>query len=118
MFSYFKPAHLKVVIARSTQLDIVKEVEKKFQNLITITSKDHQPSSKGQQPTRTFKLQAKAVLEEIKFSLEKYTFDDDVTDAILEVGDFVVYYVSGYTQKTPSTLLKDIIQSQPCGTIA
>ena len=111
MFSYFKSAHLKVVIARSTQLDIVKEVEKKFQNLITITSKDHHPS-------RTFKLQAKAVLEEIKFSLEKYTFDDDVTDAILEVGDFVVYYVSGYTQKIPSTLMKDLMQSQPCGTTA
>ena len=111
MFSYFKSAHLKVVIARSIQLDIVREIEKKFQNLITITSKDHQP-------TRTFKLQAKAVLEEIKFSLEKYTFDDDVTDAILEIGDYVVYYVSGYTQKVPSTLMKNIIKSQPCETIA
>ncbi len=99
------------MIARSIQLDIVREIEKKFQNLITISSKDHQPS-------RAFKLQAKAVLEEIKFSLEKHTFDDDVTDAILEIGDFVVYYVSGYTQKTPSTLLKDIMQSQPCGTTA
>jgi hypothetical protein len=111
MFSYFKSTHLKVVIARSIQLDIVREIEKKFQNLITISSKDHQPS-------RAFKLQAKAVLEEIKFSLEKYTFDDDVTDAILEVGDYVVYYVSGYTQKTPSTLMKNIIKSQPYGTTA
>ena len=111
MFSYFKSAHLKVVIARSIQLDILKEIEKKFQNLITIPSKDHHPS-------RTFKLQAKAVLEDIKFSLEKYTFDDDVTDAILEVGDFVVYYVSGYTHKIPSTLMKDIMQPQPCGTTA
>ena len=103
MFSYFTSPRLKVVIARSTQVDIVKEIEKKFKDLIAFSSKDQQASN-------TFKLQAKSVLELIKFSLEKYAFDETVEDTILGIGDSVVSYVAGYTQIKPVPFVKDVMK--------
>jgi hypothetical protein len=91
------------VIARSTQVDIVKEIEKKFKDLIALTSKDQQTSN-------TFKLQAKSVLELIKFSLEKYAFDENIEDMILGIGDSVVSYVTGYTQKKPKDFATEIVR--------
>jgi hypothetical protein len=107
MFSYFKKSPLKVVISRTNQIDIVREIERKFKNLIEMASNEHQPS-------REFKLHAKTVLQTIKFSLEKYVFDGDIEDAMLEIGDYIVSYVSGYIKKYPATALKDIMKIKPC----
>jgi hypothetical protein len=108
MFSYFKAPQLKVVIAHSTQVDIVKEIEKKFKDLIVYSSKDQQTSN----TSNTFKLQAKSVLELIKFSLEKYAFDENIEDTILGIGDSVVSYVTGYTQRKPVRFMNNIRPSE------
>ena len=105
MFSYFTSPRLKVVIAHSTQVDIVKEIEKKFKDLIALSSKEQQSSN-------TFKLQAKSVLELIKFSLEKYAFDENIEDTILGIGDSVVSYVAGYTQRKPINFMENIRHSE------
>lgn len=57
----------------------------------------------------SFKIQAKKILEQIKFSLDRYTFDEDIIDAILEIGDYIVYYVSAFTQKKPADIIRDMV---------
>ena len=108
MFSYFKLAWQKVAIIRSAQLNIVREMEKSFEELILMTAK-------GQQASKEFRLQAKTVLEQVKFSIEKYEFDDDIIDAVLEIGDYIIYYISGYTKRKPSAILENMLNSQPQG---
>lgn len=108
MFSYFKLARQKVAIVRSAQLNIVRGMEKSFEELILMTAK-------GQQASKEFRLQAKTVLEQVKFSIEKYEFDDDIIDAVLEIGDYIVYYISGYTKRKPSAILENMLNSQPRG---
>ena len=52
---------------------------------------------------------SKILLEKIKFSVEKNSFDDDILDAIFEIGDLVVGYVaSNYGRKNPVEIIKDI----------
>jgi hypothetical protein len=103
MFFYFTSPRLKVVIAHSLQVDIAKEIEKKFKDLTALSSKDHQA-------LKTFKVQAKSILELIKFSLEKYMFDENVEDTILKLGDSVVSFVVGYTQKNAKGFLTEIVR--------
>lgn len=99
--NYFKSKPQKIEVDRQEQVLIVKEIEKSFHNLIMINHKEQGSSD-------TFKQQAKSLLENIKFSIERHSFDDDITDAILEMGDFIVYYVSGYTRRNPMAIIKDI----------
>lgn len=104
--NYFKTKAQKIEMDRQEQVFIVKEIEKNFHNLIMINNKE-------QEGSETFKLHAKNLLEKIKFSIERHSFDDDIIDAILEIGDFIVYYVSGYTRRNPMTIIKDISESKP-----
>ncbi len=103
--NYFRTKPQKIKVDREEQVLIVKEIEKNFHTLIMINHKEHGSSE-------TFKLQAKSLLENIKFSIERHSFDDDIIDAILEMGDFIVYYVSGYTRRNPMAIIKDISESK------
>lgn len=102
MFPYLRLSRLKVVIARPIQLEIMQEIEKNFQKLILKTPQD-------EQAFKAFKMQAKKILEQIKFSLDRHTFDEDIIDAILEIGDYIVHYVSGFTQRKPVDIMRDMM---------
>ena len=97
-FHHFQSAPKKTSNLRQDQISIVKELESSF---LAMLSHQKNPES--------FKRQSKLLLEKIKFSVEKNSFDDDILDAIFEIGDLVVGYVaSNYGRKNPVEIIKDI----------
>lgn len=97
-FHHFQSTQKKTSSLRQDQISIVKELERNFLVML-----------KDQKDPESFKQQCKILLEKIKFSVEKNSFDDDIIDAIFEIGDLVVSYVaSNYGRKNPVDIIKGI----------